>query len=337
MAWTKVKTAALAGAAILLTASAGVVAVKAVHAARPAAGPDLQGAWEGVVHIEEPGVASGQTAASRMVLKLTKSNEVYSGTVDWIDKGRADHRVGEVEYDYPDLKLIWGPKKVWDLTVKPDGTELIWDYRVNFVVPDAVVLRRTDAPDPVPGRLEEAEFAPRAGSALQGYWKGTIGAGQVALPVNMKIAEKTDGAFRAEADNPMQGANGTPATVTFSRPAVKLTLASGGGMFEGEINSGNSEITGAWTQGGQSLPASVKRADFHAEHIGDADKDYSSTSRGDLQGHWKGSWEFMKTPVPVALDIARLPDGSYEAISMIRSSRMRACISRRISIIRAMC
>ena len=36
MAWTKMKTTAVTGAVILLTAGTGVVAVKTVHASRPA-------------------------------------------------------------------------------------------------------------------------------------------------------------------------------------------------------------------------------------------------------------------------------------------------------------
>ena len=49
MAWTKMKTAAIAGAVILLTVGTGVVAVKSVHAVRGAGYPDIQGAWEGVL------------------------------------------------------------------------------------------------------------------------------------------------------------------------------------------------------------------------------------------------------------------------------------------------
>jgi len=313
MALTKAKTAALTGAAIILTAATSVVVVEAVHSARVAGYPDIQGAWEGVVHLEEPGAASGQTASTRMVLKLTKAREGYHATVDWIDKGRTANRIEKVEYDYPSLKLEWTPKQSWTLSVKPDATEMIWEHRVHFVVPDTVVLRRTVTPDSVPERLTEGDFAPRPGSALQGYWTGTIGVGPDALPVSLKIAEATDGTFRAEADNPMGGADGQPVSVRYGRPTVKWALATAAGMFQGEINSANTEITGTWTQDGQAVPASVKRTDYQAEHALDADKDYAFNFRSDLQGHWKGSWEFMKVPVPEGLDIAKLPDGNFAA------------------------
>jgi hypothetical protein len=152
---------------------------------------------------------------------------------------------------------------------------------------------------------------------LQGYWKGETGAGAEATPVDLKIAEQADGKFRAELDNPMQGANGQPAKVAYNRPTVKLTLASGAGMFQGEINSDNTEMTGSWVQEGEPVPAAFKRADFQAEHAQDAGKDYSFASANDLQGHWKGSWAVtiakVNATIRLALDIAKMPDGSYSA------------------------
>jgi len=88
-------------------------------------------------------------------------------------------------------------------------------------------------------------------------------------------------------------------------------------MFQGQINEANTEITGAWIQGGQSTPATVRHADYQAEHAHDADRDYAFISKNDLQGHWKGTWMVTiaksKAPIRQALDIAKLPDGSYAA------------------------
>jgi len=317
MAWAKVKSAAVAGAAVLLTAGMGVVVFEAVHSARVAAYPDLQGAWEGVAQLDNAGVASGETAKSHIVLKLTKSNGVYTATADWIEMARSNVPMGRVVYRYPSLRFERNPRDVWQLQVNAEATEMAWDHWIHFIQPDPVLLRRTRTPDPVPGRLAEGDFAPRAGSDLQGYWKGAIGTGPDSVPVNMKIAGLADGSFRAEGDNPMQGANGQPLTVSYDPPAVKLVLASGGGMFQGEINSARTELTGSWIQDGQSTPATVKRADYQAEQALDTDKDYTFISGNDLQGHWRGSWvaTIAKTKVTIrlALDIARLPDGSYSA------------------------
>jgi hypothetical protein len=115
----------------------------------------------------------------------------------------------------------------------------------------------------------------------------------------------------------MQGANGQPVSVIYNRPAIQLALATGAGMFQGKINDANTEMTGSWIQGGESTPASAKRADYQAEHAHDADKDYSFSAQNDLPGHWKGSWVApvgkFKIPILLMLDIAKLPDGSYSA------------------------
>ena len=111
----------------------------------------------------------------------------------------------------------------------------------------------------------------------------------------------------------MMGSNNQPLSVLYSRPTLKLLIATGAGMFRGEISDDQTEITGSWIQGGQAKSAVFKHADFQAEHAHDAERDYSYTSRTDLQGHWKGSWDFIGTKIRLALDIAKLPDGSFSA------------------------
>src|ERR1700733_3269181 len=53
----------------------------------------------------------------------------------------------------------------------------------------------------------------------------------------------------------------------------------------------------------------------YTRHAREADRDYSFTSKDDLQGHWKGTWilPLGKVTVPIrdALDIATLSDGSF--------------------------
>jgi RNA polymerase sigma factor (sigma-70 family) len=317
MAWAKAKTAAAVGAAVLLTAGTGVVAARVIHEIRAVHYPDIQGAWEGVMLLDDAGVADGEAARTRVVLKLVKTNGVYSATTDWIEMGRKDVPMGKVVYDYPSLRIEQSPRDTWNLKLNADATQMILDHAIHFIQPDPVLLMRTATPDPVPEPLAEDEFTPRANSDLQGYWKGEVGTVLDAIPVNLKIAEQANGTFRAEGDSPMQGANGRPGTVIYNRPMVKLMAASGSGMFQGTINSDHTEMLGSWIQGGQSTPATVKRADYKAEHAHDADKDYSFDSENDLQGRWKGSWVVtiagVKATIRMALDVAKLPDGSYSA------------------------
>jgi hypothetical protein len=118
-------------------------------------------------------------------------------------------------------------------------------------------------------------------------------------------------------DNPLEGANGQPASVVCDASGVKLILLTGSGMFQGQLNGAKTEMTGSWVQGGASTPSVFKRADYEAERSAELAKDYSFASGNELQGHWRGSWmlplDKAKVSIRFALDIAKLTDGTYSA------------------------
>jgi hypothetical protein len=88
-------------------------------------------------------------------------------------------------------------------------------------------------------------------------------------------------------------------------------------MLSLALDSSGKEMTGSWIQDGQSSPVVVKRANYEDELAQKNGEDFSFHSRLDLQGHWKGSWNIpvgkTKVNIPMELDIARMPDGSYSA------------------------
>lgn len=322
MAWTKAKITVVAAVAVVATGGLGLTTEAVVHEIRVAHYPDIEGAWEATVHLDDAGVNTGAAASTRVVFKFKKtpgvfSHGVYAATTDWIEAGRKDVPMYKVVYDYPSLTIQATPRDTWNFKVNRDATEILWNHYIHFIQADPATFKRTATPDAVPEPLTEEDFTPRAGSDLQGYWKGVIGTGTNAVPVDLKIAEDADGTYRAEGDAPMQGRAGAPVTVSYNHPNVTVAIATGGGRFDGTINDAKTEIVGQWSQSGVSIPATIRRADYEAEHAQDAEKDYSFHSPLDLQGHWKGTWmvSFAKVTVPirVQLDIAKLPDGSYSA------------------------
>lgn len=317
MAWTKAKTAAVIGTAVLLTAGGGMVTTKVIHAMRAAHGPDIQGAWEGSMLLDDGGVNEGEEARTRVVLKFVKTNGVYSATADFIEMGKKDVPMGKVVYDFPSLLIERNARDAWKLKLNADATHMIWDHYIHFIQSDPVLFTRTPTPDPVSEPLTEANFAPRAGSDLQGFWRGIDKSDPNEPPIELKIAEFADGTIRAEGGCPLQGVAGRPATVTYNRPTVEIATAEGSGRFQGAINSDRTEISGSMMHRGRSVPFTLKRADYQAEHAHDGDRDYSFTSANDLQGHWKGSWVVTisktRATIRMALDIAKLPDGTYSA------------------------
>jgi RNA polymerase sigma factor (sigma-70 family) len=317
MAWAKAKTTVIAfGSAVLLAGTTAIV-VKA-HSGSAMNSRSLEGSWEGTMLLDDAGVGAGEAARTRIVLKFTKTNNTYAVMCDWIDLGRKDVVMGKVVYKFPALHIERNIRETWDFKLNADASQMLLDHAIHFTQPAPVLFLRTATPDSVPEPLAEKDFAPRADSVLQGYWKGEIGTGEDLTRLNVRVAERPDGIIRMEGDIPVQGLYGEPATAEFKSPIVKVMVATGGGAFQGRINSAKSEISGEWTQGGNSLPAVFKRADYAAElEAQNNGKDYTFTSPTELQGHWKGTWiaVFGKKTVPIllALDIAKLPDGAFSA------------------------
>ena len=82
------------------------------------------------------------------------------------------------------------------------------------------------------------------------------------------------------------------------------------------MNGNNTEMAGNWIQGGQRFPMTFKRTDWQAEQSWEAQKDYSHASPNDLPGHWKGTLNAKQAKLRLALNVAKLPDGTFSC-SMI--------------------
>ena len=265
MAWTKAKTAIVAGVVAILGIGTTTVVVEALLPV-----PDIQGTWEGTFTIPDPGsgVNKGESPKTRFVLKITETNGGYQATVEDIDRGRRDGAFDTVTYKYPYLHADTYPSQRGDNTtpdvycvgkVDRSGETMSWKS-MEGTNAYAMEFRRTTNPTPFPEPLTDGEFAPRAGSDLQGYWKGMIGTGKNALHIEFKIAEPSDGTFRADFYCPDQITNRMPASVSYDGTTVNLMPMAGYGMFQGGLRNGGREMVGNWIQGGRRGPTTFTRA-----------------------------------------------------------------------------
>jgi RNA polymerase sigma factor (sigma-70 family) len=317
MAWTKAKTAVVSGVTVLLMAGVVTETVKAIHAHRTQ--PNIQGDWEGVVEL--------QGTQSRVVLHITATNGSYRATEDGIDSRLKGIPVVKFVYDYPAVEFevkdaSRGIDGAYTGKLNASATEMS-GIGTNKVVGREVplVLKWTASPDPVPELLAESDYAPQAGSDLQGYWKGTVQAGPVKLRVAFKIAEPAEGKFAAEMDCPDAGANNlVVSSVTYDKPKVRMDVGLLGVVFQGKLSSDGTKIAGTWTQARVPLALTVERADPKAEQAKqaaaaaqEAEKDYSHTGPNDLTGHWKGVLDIKGSKGALTLHIAKLPNGELSA------------------------
>jgi RNA polymerase sigma factor (sigma-70 family) len=259
MAWTKAKTAIVAGVVVLFAAGTTTVMVKTVHAIRAASPPDIQGSWEGVATIlGASGMSPNEKARSRVVFQFFKTNGAYTATGVFIDTAPDPFQVANFIYDYPSVRFAVGQNFNLEGKLRAGANEIAaTQRRGNVSVP--MVLKRTAAPDAAPEPLGKAEYAPRIGSDLQGTWTAELGKSPVRLAV--KIAEPSPGTFRAVLDNLSTSWVGQPVAVTHNSTEVKLQVVSGAGMFQGELRNGNTELVGNWIQGGGQSPVVFHRAD----------------------------------------------------------------------------
>ena len=109
--------------------------------------------------------------------------------------------------------------------------------------------------------LVESDYVPRKDSALQGRWEGTVQRGQSPLRVSLRIAERAENTFRAEADIPgMQQTNIQATFFSFNRPTVIIEFGElADTFFEGNLADNGKEIIGTVSGGGEVWPLT-----FHA-------------------------------------------------------------------------
>jgi RNA polymerase sigma factor (sigma-70 family) len=312
MAWTQVKTAVVAGTALLLAASAATVAVEVVHAHQTQ--PSLQGDWEGLVKLKG--------LRNRVVLRVIATNGSYQATEDGIDSRLKAIPVVKFVYDYPAVEFdvkdaSRGIEGSFTGKLNASGDEIsgtATNKTAKFSAP--LVFKRTTTPDAVPELLTEKDYTPRAGSDLQGYWKGTLQAG-VALRVVFKIAEPTNGQFVAELDSLDQGVNNVVvSSVSYDRPDVRMDIGLIDGVFQGKLSDDGSKIAGTWIQARIPLALTLERADPETDQAEkaaaaarEAEKDYSHIGPNDVTGHWRGVIDVKGTKAAVVLNIARFPNG----------------------------
>jgi hypothetical protein len=309
MTWTKTKTAAVAGAVILLAAGIGIVTVKTVRSANA---PDIQGPWAGIFEIKEI------KAKSPVQYKITRANGSYHAVGVSPYRGAMEVPLDKVIYHFPSVhmeRLAVG--FIYDATLNPKTMEMAGSWKIGKIS-GPLTLKLNALPDAFPEPLAESDYAPRKDSDVQGYWQGTLKAGNTPLRVALKITERTNGIFRAVFNSLDQGGLDIEATtVSYQAPTVKAEFGGIGAAFEGTVDSSDRVITGNWTQGSATVPLTLERANAQTAAAKEADieaqKDYSHTGPNDLPGHWQGTLVVKQAGVKLrlALNIAKLPDGKF--------------------------
>jgi dipeptidyl aminopeptidase/acylaminoacyl peptidase len=93
---------------------------------------------------------------------------------------------------------------------------------------------------------------------ITGYWNGVLKVQNIQLRLAFNI-QKTESGYSATMDSPDQGANGIPVTsVSYENSGLKIAIANIGAKYEGVLGD-DGNITGTFTQMGQSFPLNFSR------------------------------------------------------------------------------
>ncbi len=102
--------------------------------------------------------------------------------------------------------------------------------------------------------------SPKVSQAPQEIWQGALDVGGIKLRLVLKISRNPDGTLKATLDSIDQGAMNLPIeSIVIENKTMHFTMKSIGGSYEGILSEDGSEVTGTWTQSGQSFPLVFKR------------------------------------------------------------------------------
>jgi hypothetical protein len=241
----KIRTTVFAGVAALLALGAMLLILKherTVHFER------LQGAWEGAMHFHWGRFMRTQ----RVVLRISGQNGSYKAAIDEVDLGMKDLPAAQFDFGSKAVNFKLADGFTYRGTLDGDTMEIRGRWKWpggNYSQP--LAFTPTNSPDPVQEPLAEADYAPRAGSDLQGLWAGTLQTGtNKPLRLVLKIAEAADGASHAEL-NSIDQPPVVPIPMTFlnhQESHVQIRFQGIGAEFAGELDESHSHLTGTWTQ-----------------------------------------------------------------------------------------
>jgi hypothetical protein len=140
--------------------------------------------------------------------------------------------------------------------------------------------------------------------AVEGDWEGTLKIGAAELRLALHVKKDDKGGLKATFDSIDQGAMGMPVTsVSFSDGVLKFAMDNIQASYEGKLDAARNIISGAWSQGGASLPLEFTRAKPRAEAKPRTPKP------SDIDGDWEGALEAGGQTLRVVLHISSYEDG----------------------------
>ena len=119
----------------------------------------------------------------------------------------------------------------------------------------AVPMKRTGE-----AKVDLPKSSPAVTAELEGNWEGSIDTPNGTLRIIVHFSNQQDKTVKATLDSPDQNSADLPLTdVVQKGSAVEFQLRLVNGGYKGTLNKEATELSGEWTQGGNSVPLVLKK------------------------------------------------------------------------------
>ncbi len=149
------------------------------------------------------------------------------------------------------IKVGTGVAPAFSVTLSPDGQTLTGAFSQGA---DALPLNLTRAGEP-----NVSKASPAVTTEFLGTWQGSIDMG-ASLRVTLTILNTATGSEALLVSVDQAGAQIPINAIVQRGKQLKLTVRSVGGGYEGELSADGTQLTGTWTQQGNSVPLIFKKA-----------------------------------------------------------------------------
>ena len=225
-------------------ALAAALALGLAAPARAQAPLDPTGHWEGTI--------DAQGNELRFELDVIRGDTGHLvGTLNVPSEHLKGIRLQKVAVDGRTISFHARRDQPFGGSLSIDGRSITGEYSVEgFSLPFSLT-RTGDA------RVEPPLTSRPITQALEGSWSGTLQGSGLSMRITLTMTNQPDGTAIGRAVNLDEGGIEIPVVIT--QDDARVTLQAGVGSFSGVLNTGGTELSGTWSQGGASLPLLFRR------------------------------------------------------------------------------
>jgi hypothetical protein len=214
-------------------------------------GPGPAGHWEGTLQLPDRGI--------QLVLDLAKDDKgAWTGSFAQPEQSVSSVPLAGLKVDGKGVKFqlaAGGPNAPSFDCTQESAAAMSCAVASTGGTLTAAMKRTGDA------KVELPKTSPAVTAELEGNWEGALETPGGSIRIVLHFKNQPDKTVKATMDSPDQGATDLPLSDLVQKGnAVEFQLRLVNGGFKGTFNKESTQIAGEWSQMGNSLPLTLKKA-----------------------------------------------------------------------------